>query len=128
MPFTIAMHRCREIVCCRPTQELPAHRSAVALHSILLCYNANAMLPASPVQGSTHSSLRLLPLQVPNVREKLLEVFYGIYRKDSNQVIRCDTRHATCHCRLPADPRSAFVCRCTGILGCYLTHRDFAAL
>jgi predicted unusual protein kinase regulating ubiquinone biosynthesis (AarF/ABC1/UbiB family) len=25
---------------------------------------------------------------IPNIREKLLEVFYGIYRKDANQVIR----------------------------------------
>lgn len=25
---------------------------------------------------------------VPNVRERLLDVFYGIYRKDSNGVIR----------------------------------------
>ncbi|GAX86017.1 hypothetical protein CEUSTIGMA_g13432.t1 [Chlamydomonas eustigma] len=28
---------------------------------------------------------------IPNIREKLLEVFYGIYRKDANQVIRALT-------------------------------------
>jgi predicted unusual protein kinase regulating ubiquinone biosynthesis (AarF/ABC1/UbiB family) len=29
---------------------------------------------------------------VPNIKDKLLEVFYGIYRKDANQVLSCGSR------------------------------------
>ena len=45
--------------------------------------------PLPPVQGSLlFYDFGMMGEIVPNVRDRLLDVFYGVYKKDANQVIK----------------------------------------